>query len=437
MRIGTFITLTLCALCLAIVGCQKAMPTLANSDRSLESADQEFNELFAASSLTADFPAPAPLVDVAFDDKALRFWPYTGDDFSGQPQDPVNLIFVGQADPRDIRAALMSLDGDRSAFGFPPAAPFNATWDDAIGDVQTGYAENVGWLGGVVQLACGDYGPARFHLRLFKAGEWTIGNAHFEILIPGTTDHQVINWELAEQLVIADFIRSGLLDPNIPMIPVGSINDAPFRTIPAIIYNGLPVELRAAIGGPLGDASEDVPIGTDGQALILNLTQKVTRASEVRTQDFVIDFNQTIPKPFCASSAYDYLYVQGPVHLTQTVEWIESGRYKFRFFAGGTLTAIPVNPLTGEPTGAPMQAEVREMHSGYMVGTRWEALGSKYQKLGLSTEPNSGKLFSRLVVRSSGVNGFLEEVRCYDSDWQPVSSKLGAAGPTGATCEAF
>ncbi len=437
MRIGTFVTLTLCALCLGVVGCQRAMPTLADSAAASESADQEFNELFAAAHTSANYPAPAPLVDISFGDKALRFWPYTGSNFSGEPQDPINLIFVGKADPRDIRAALMSLDGDRSAFGFPPVAPFNATWDDAIGDVQTGFAENSGWLGGVIQLACGDYGPARFHLRLFKAGEWTIGNAHFEILIPGTTDHQVINWEIAEQLVIADFIRSGLLDPTVPMIPVGNINDAPFRTIPAIIYNGLPVELRAVIGGPLGDVSEDVSIGTDGQALILNLAQKVARNSEVRTQDFVIDFNQTIPKPFCASSPYDYLYVQGPVHLTQTVEWTATGRYKFHFFASGTLTAIPVNPLTGEPTGALMQAEVREIHSGYMVGERWEAIGSKYQKLGTSDDPNGGKLFNRLVVRSSGVNGFQEEIRCYDSDWRPVASKLEAAGLTGAACRTF
>jgi len=435
MRTALSIFAMLFVLGLGISGCQKAVPTMSDNSAVTENAEQEFNELFAASCPTPWMPPPSPLVDIAFGDKALRFWPYTGSNFSGQAQDPINLILVGKADPRDIRAALMSLDGDRTAFGFPPVAPFNATWDDAIGDVQTGYSEAQGWLGGVIQLACGEYGPVRFHIRLFKAGEWTVGNAHFELHIPGTADHQVISWELAEQFVLADFLRSGLLDPDIPMIPVGQINDAPFRTIPAIIYNELPVELRVAIGGPLEDVTEDVPIGTDGQALILNLAQKVTRASEIRNQDFVLDYDIIAPKPFCASSPYDYVYIQGPIHLTQTVEWTETGRYKFHFYATGTLTVTPINPQTGEPSGAPMQADVLELHSGYLVGERWEAIGSKYQKLGMSTDPEGGKLFTRLVVRSSGVNGYQEEIRCGGGEWHTAASAIEAAGITSAAAK--
>ena len=60
---------------------------------------------------------------------------------------------------------------------------------------------------------CGTYGPIRFHLRLVKLGALTIGNAHFEVLIPGTTDHQVLSWELAEQLVTYDLARTGLSAP--------------------------------------------------------------------------------------------------------------------------------------------------------------------------------------------------------------------------------
>ena len=37
------------------------------------------------------------------------------------------------------------------------------------------------------------------------------GAAHFEVLIPGTTDHQVLSWIVARDLVVGDLMRSGLL----------------------------------------------------------------------------------------------------------------------------------------------------------------------------------------------------------------------------------
>ncbi len=64
-------------------------------------------------------------VDIGID--ALEFWPYTTDIFPATPKDPINLIFFGEADPRDIRAALLSLDGDRTAYGMDPIPPFNST----------------------------------------------------------------------------------------------------------------------------------------------------------------------------------------------------------------------------------------------------------------------------------------------------------------------
>src|SRR3954469_22871396 len=183
----------------------------------------------------ASFSAAAPpslLVPIALAGGSISIWPYTGVDFSGTPQDPINLVFTGKSDPRSIRSALMSLDGDRTAFGMPPVFPFNCTWSDAIGDLQTGYNATAAWVGSAVQLACGGYGPVRFHVRLFEAGATTLGNAHFEVLIPGTADHQVLSWELAEQLVKVDLIRSGLLDAADPLGSTGSINDSPFREIP-------------------------------------------------------------------------------------------------------------------------------------------------------------------------------------------------------------
>lgn len=76
---------------------------------------------------------PSPLVTVNLGASSLEFWPFTGNDFSGTPQDPINLLFAGESDPRALRAALLFLDGDRTAFGFPNVFPFNCTWIDAIG----------------------------------------------------------------------------------------------------------------------------------------------------------------------------------------------------------------------------------------------------------------------------------------------------------------
>jgi hypothetical protein len=120
-------------------------------------------------SFAAAAPPPGLLVPIPVEGGSLSIWPYTGTDFTGTPQDPINLVFTGRSDPRAIRSALMVLDGNRTAFGMPPVSPFNCTWSDAIGDLQTGYNATTEWVGSAIQLACGDYGPIRFHVRLFEA----------------------------------------------------------------------------------------------------------------------------------------------------------------------------------------------------------------------------------------------------------------------------
>jgi hypothetical protein len=455
MRGIKLLTIVLAMLGLLVAGCEKSIDPSPKT--TVETPDDEMAALLASPMPDARGFVPTPLVTAQIGQDAVQFWPYTGTNFTGEPQDPINLIFFGQADPRDIRAALLSLSGDRSALGFPAQAPFNSTWDDAIGDVQTAYGATIGvetalspgptgrkepdrfcgsrgWSGSVIQLACGPYEGMRFHLRLFKVGNWTLGNAHLDVLIPGTTDHQVISWEVAEQFVIADFMRSGLLDPAVPMIPTGQINASPFRTIPAIIYNGMPVELRGLIGGPLGNVTEDVPIGTDGYAMILNLANKVPRVAEVRTQDFVINFNQAIPKPFCSAGPADYLYVTGPVHLVQTARLNRSGNYEVSFSASGELSATPIDPTTGQPTGEVLKASVRERHDGMLNNRSFSASSSKYQKLGRPAQTGSGRNFTCLVVNSCGVNGYTNLVWCgSDSEKLATDQVTGSDAPDVAT----
>ncbi|UCD64664.1 MAG: hypothetical protein JSW34_04300 [Candidatus Zixiibacteriota bacterium] len=418
MKNLTIAAMALTLLALAVAGCDKVTDPLTDNSAPAASDDAQLSSLVAASwSRDANLP-PSPLVTAEFGSSSLEFWPYSGGDFTGAPHDPINVIFIGNADPRDIRAALLSLDGDRSPY-LPDQPPFNCTWDDAIGTVQTGYGSGEEWVGGVIQLECCNFGPLRYHLRLFRLGQWTIGSAHFELQIPGTTEHQVLSWQCAEQLVMIDFMRSGLLDENVPMVPTAQINETTFRTIPAMIYNDLPVELRGYIEGPLGDVTDDVPIKNgDGAALIFNVAGSVPRVAETRIQDFVVSFDQVIPKPFCWEDPFDYVYVKGPVHLYQVAELTAEGDYTFSFRADGDLEVTPIDPLTGDFVGEPLTAQAREHHAGSLTDQSFLATSWLYQKILPSSDPESGKLFIRLRVSSDGVNSYEADEKCPEqTDW--------------------
>jgi hypothetical protein len=359
----------------------------------------------------AEAAPPSLLVPITLPAGSISIWPYTGVDFTGTPQDPINLIFTGRSEPRAIRSALMSLNGDRTAFGMPPVSPFNCTWTDAIGDLQTGYNAEAAWVGSAIQLACGGYGPIRFHVRLFEAGTVTLGNAHFEVLIPGTADHQVLSWELAEQLVKVDFLRSGLLDVAQPLGGTGSINDAPFREIPEQIYNGLPADLRALIGGPGGNVAEPVPIATDGRATVFHLGAEIERAPAGSEQNLVITYGQIIPRPFCASGP-EYLLVEGPVRLTKSVQVTAAGALSGVFDAAGTLRLTPVNPQTGAPAGPSYEAEVKD----HQV-SRFDERGGWIDGVQVQTElprnvAGHGERVIRLKVGVRGTDKYRKDIDC-------------------------
>jgi hypothetical protein len=361
-------------------------------------------------SLAAAAPAPGLLVPVPAGTGSLSIWPYTGVDFSGTPQDPINLVFTGQADPRAIRAALMALNGDRTGFGMPSLYPFNCTWSDAIGDLQTGYNGAKGWVGSAIQLACGNYGPVRFHVRLFEGGVATVGNAHFEVLIPGTTDHQVLSWERAQELVTVDLMRSGLLDPTDPLGITGSINDAPFRTIPEPIYNGIPSDLKTYINGPAGSVSAPVPIRSTGYATVFHLTGDAPEGTGSE-QSFVINFGQVIPRPFCASGP-EFLFVQGPVSLRKTVQLRGHGDLVSEFDASGRLRLTPVDPSTGAPAGSTYDAEVSDHQE-----TRFDDRGGRAEGLQVQTElprnvSGHGQRVIRLKVGVRGADKYKLDIDC-------------------------
>lgn len=364
-----------------------------------------------APSLASGAAPPAGLVSVTVGGSSISLWPYTGVDFSGRPQDPINLVFTGKSDPRAVRTALFALNGDRTAFGMPNVFPFNCTWSDAIGDLQTGYSAPGGWAGSAVQLACGGFGPVRFHVRLFDAAAVTLGNAHFEVLIPGTTEHQVLSWELAEQLVVVDFARSGLLGaaPG----GTGLLNAAPsFREIPDQIYNGLPIDLRLTIGGPTGPVSAPVPIVTDGQATVFQLMGETTPRPGISKQNFAIEWGQVIPRPFCARSLADFVLVEGPVNLRKTVEILASGELRSEFLASGQLQLTPVDPSTGARLGPPYRANVedRQVTSFGDAGGSVEGLVRQMELP--QNVAGRGRKVVRLTVGADGATDFDQDIKC-------------------------
>jgi len=403
-----WIPLGVCVLgaCLLVQGCEQEKALVAPEDVAVR---------------TAGAPAPAAPADqamISFLGEDLTLWPYTGESFDGTPSDPVNLVFVGKADPVAIRAALLALDGNRP--GLPPVFPFNATWEEAIGNVQTTYTEEGSWGGSVVQLQLGSYDSIRFHLRLFGTGvpygdegQWVLGAAHLDVLIPGTTDHQVMSWEIPAQIVVVDLMRSGLLDESVPLGTTGQISQAPsFRTIPALIYNALPAELIALLGGPSQPVSEDVPLPNSGQATILNLGTAPTVVPGLTSSVLHLEFGQLVPRPFCMQGPFDYLYVTGPVDFLKTAEVTEDGIYSVTANYRGTLLAIPYDVTVDppQPAGEPFEAQVSGNQNGAIDGWNFHVLANDRRLVPQPGGPD--REFTRLRISSGGGNDYRKTTRC-------------------------
>ena len=376
-------------------------------------------------------PPPEPLVQADFSGSNLTFWPYVGTTLDCQCSDPVNLIFVGRASPAEVRAALMALDGNRSSMGLPPVEPFTSTWSDANGDVQATYAKDGGWVGSVIQLQLGAYGPMRVHLRLFGTtagyggeGTWTLGSAHFELLIPGTADHQVLSWELAERLVAGDLARSGLLDSATPSGTVPGINAAAgYREIPDVIYNGLPVDLRLLIECPVADVTEPVPIPTDGSATLLHLTGVAAITAGTFTERFTMTYDMVMPKPFCGSEGGAWVHVSGPVEFHKTVDVTADGGYSFAAGYRGELTVTPLDMATNPPApaGCSYTAVVSDEQVGWITSERWE-VSSAVERAATQT---AGQEHLRVELRleSDGEREALAEASCLPADGADSGAK--------------
>lgn len=427
------ICLGLC-LAIALVGCSQDDPVspASSSGSSAQSLEEQIDGQFAeamdkgVSIIQQDGSLiPGEIADVIAGDSDISFWPYTGTSLTDSPMDPINIVFKGQVGPVQIREALMSLGGDRSPY-FPDLAPFNQPWTDAVGgDVQTTYFTDGGWEGCVIQMTLGEYEGLRVHLRLFasgisdgEGGTWTLGGAHFEMMIPGTSEHQVLSWELAEAIVKFDLGRSGLLAAA--PVSTGMINAAPsFRTIPTFIYNPLVEDpmgqmLLSVLGYPVAPQTSDFPLPSDGEGTLLVLGGALPVEAEVYTNSVIIDYQQAIPRPVCSDGPYDWLYVTGPITFTTMVEVTAEGRYQYNSSYDGVLNAVPIDIQTYQPIGEPFDAQV----SGKQNGMHSE-FGRKVKSLDrrLALQQGEPELFFEILqVGSVGRLNYRAFERCFDRE---------------------
>jgi hypothetical protein len=349
-------------------------------------------------------PAPAGLVTVG----SLDLWPWTGRDLSGTTADPINLIFTGDVDVLSLRAALMSLDGDRTSFGFPSTYPFNCTWGDAHGEMQTTYTSGAGWVGSAVQLECGSYDPIRFHIRLFDAGSEVVGAVHFDLLIPGTPQHQVLGWELPQQLVMVDFLRTGLLSaaPGAAVLSAAGY----VQSIPQPIYNGVPDALKVALGLPPGNTTDpSVPVPNDGVATVLDIASAAAVTPSVVEYSVSAPFDQVIPRPFCSAGPTDFVHVQGPVDITVSTVIDDDGTLSTHNTLDGDLAVTPIDISTGQPSGATFAAQISQVDNAG-VGPSGTQVNAITQRKALP--PGVGFLQAHLVTGPNGAARFTASEKC-------------------------
>jgi hypothetical protein len=210
--------------------------------------------------------------------------------------------------------------------------------------------------------------PFRFHIRLFRAGKHTIGNAHFEILIPGTAEHEVLSWDFARDFAAYDMGETDTVvaPPESPgLIPSGS-----FRAVRRAVYdellkydNGALIPLLAYLKLYPAPGPGDVPIPTTGKAVtfVTDIDFAPQRAHVVTTTQ--VGYGVNIPKPFCTDPKVpEYVRLAGgPLLFTLSVSTGSSGRYERTYSVGASLEVTPL-----VPAGDKLLASVFEVHQATM-----------------------------------------------------------------------
>ncbi len=354
--------------------------------------------------------------------QSVGLYPYTWD--AQDPDlkvDPINLVFVGVTDPRQIRAALLRAGGDHTVLGLYPqyvAEAANCQWEDAVGGSNQGaYVQGIGWVGSVIQLACGvpyrsNPPTFRFHLRLFPAGNVTLGGAHFEMNIPNTTEHEVLSWELARAAVVSDLQRAGFV---VAMGDATVGSEAPYyRAVRDAVYNGGIAPLKAYLDYISGVPGLTPAIPNSGHATVLTLAPQEPAAPLFKTTPITINMVAPMVRPFCGPQ--DLLLVTGPVQLTQTTSFTAAGEYSSAFQATGQ---VDITPMTFDANGnlvpsgaAPFKADVSELDQSFFSDYKSEVLLKSAQRM-TPPAPDRGFITTTLKLGPGTATILDTQVHCY------------------------
>ncbi len=383
---------------LSLVGLALVAALAACSDRSEPVAPKPQAAWLSAT--TPAVPSPLNTVDLP-GGGTLKLWPYTADSFPATHVDPINLVFVGPySDPRQIRAALLGLGGDRSAAGLPPAflpGVFDCHWQDGIGGGnQAAYVDGRAWQGSAIQLVCGPYDFFRFHLRLFRFGNITLGGAHFEMNIPGTPNHESLSWELARAVVAYDLMSSGRAQA-VGIVNTGSQTPT-YRTVNPLIYPAV-ANLLLALGAPTAD------IPNSGQATVLQLAQPPAAVPGSHTQTLTITMGIDLPAPFCNPGGF--VHVAGPLQLSQTTTVTTDGDYASAFATKGTVTVTQL-----APGGQTFDAKIAELDASALTNLFSQASLFNVQSMAPGG-PNRGTQTTSFVIGPARLTAYSQRVTCY------------------------
>ncbi len=275
-------------------------------------------------------------------DAPVVFRPYTGGGSDlREATDPINLLFVGEADALGIRAALRSLGPGRAERWESLADP-GASWTDGVGGAQTAFAPDWGWSGGAVQLELGDFAGLRAHLRLFPFPEFVLGAAHLERLPAGRFEHTVFSWSGAERLVVRELERAGVVarrtSHEMRLAAPRRLSDA-----------AVPDSLADAAGWGASGLLVGEPIPGWGSLSVVTLDGLPSGVTprHLRWSRLTLDTQITLP----AIAAQADLRVQGPVDIEHEVS-TQVGRLRSRTRVTGSLKI--------EMGGRDVPAQIRE-----------------------------------------------------------------------------
>ena len=149
---------------------------------------------------------------------------------------------------------------------------------------------------------------------------------------------------MPQQLLTADLACTGLL--GAAPTPAAQTHSQFFGEIPAAVWDGMPAGLRQ-LTGHSPSAVAPVPILSTGYAMPFELAGRVPVTPDEEVEDLAVQWNQIIPKPFCAAGPAHFVRVEGPLRFTQRSGIDASGEHHTEMVAQGRLRITPITPPDG------------------------------------------------------------------------------------------